>query len=155
MKNAPVPQTKNEDSVTFIGTMTSQPAPVGLVASLLCRKLELLRENCFRDAEYGDQAGAIGKINSLILQPLNQELQRRRKPLQFLSAVPCRERHNRVHIKFKHRDATCSVAFLLFPPSTRQQARENDPEAEKSAPRRGGAKVKTKKKKGKSKGTWE
>lgn len=141
----------------FLRDQITQPFPVGLVAAALLRKMSCLRDICFSDAEYGDQARAAAQLQDQVTGPLNKELMRSGKPLRFLSVMPNSTKHHRLSVVFQRRGSPApeSVDFLLFPPSARALARENDPEAEMSGPRRGGRPPKVPKAKKPKKPRWE
>lgn len=140
----------------FLCEQVSQPFPVGLVASALNRKLGLLRDLCFNDAEYGDAAQVPRRLQRFVSDPLNRELIRGGKHLHLDSIKPGTDRHSRITVTYRcsGEPGLATVDFLLFPPSARAKAREGDPDAETTGPRRGGTAKVARKKKAKPK-MWE
>lgn len=141
----------------FLCEQVFQPFPVGLVASTLHRKLGLLRDLCFSDAEYGDVAQAPQRLQCRVAQPLNRELERSGKHLHLVAITPCTTKHNRIVVTYQCDGEVQkrTTEFLLFPASVRAQARDSDPEAETSGPRRGGTSKATRKKKQPKPNLWE
>lgn len=138
----------------YFTELAAQPFPLGLLGCVLQDHKEILQTFCFLDNESGDSARAAAVYQTKVVDPVNKQLQRNRKPLRLFAIEVDHSRHHTVEVKFgvrvwagKWTWAPDTARLSLFLASKKsiameRKAEEDGEEFTVVAPRRGVTPVK-------------